>query len=247
MLVFFTNIGANIIRNNKFDNFDMIKLSTLSVFVIPAALLVTGCGDKTAANPEQAKNFQCASDYVRDKVLAEFSAKLKEEGAKGYSAAMMKDIITLKDTAQVAKDDKGPGMKCNAKISVKYPADMAEKFANVFASEKSLDAFRDQLEEKYGVVNGGGFYTQLMEAISDGPFGVVPSIPDPSNFAKYKVVIQKNLETLIAEQLDIAISYELKVDTNTGLDSDHPFVKWQINKRDALDINTSLISINSAL
>jgi hypothetical protein len=74
----------------------------------------------------------------------------------------------------------------------------------------------------------------------------VPSIPDTNSFAKYKVVIKKNLETVIAEQLDIAISYELKLDTNTGLDSAHPFVKWQINKREALDINTSLISINSA-
>jgi hypothetical protein len=159
----------------------------------------------------------------------------------------MKDIVTLKDIVQVSKDAKGPDVKCTAKISVKYPDDLAEKFANLFASEKSLNDFRDLLEEKYGVVNGGGFYSQLMEAIADGPFGVVPSIPDTNSFAKYKVVIKKNLETVIAEQLDIAISYELKLDTNTGLDSAHPFVKWQINKREALDINTSLISINSAL
>lgn len=225
----------------------MIKISSSSLLAVSVALMVSGCGEKTPANTEQAKNFQCSSDYVREKVIAEFSTKLKEEGAKGYSAAMMKDIITLKDIAQVSKDSKSPELKCNAKISVKYPDDMAQKFANVFSSEKSLNSFRDLLEEKYGVVNGGGFYTQLMDAIADGPFGVVPSIPDADNFGKYKVVIQKNLETLIAEQLDIAISYELKLDTNTGLDAAHPFVKWQINKRDALDINTSLISINSAL
>lgn len=225
----------------------MIKITPIPLFVIPFAMMVTACGEKTPANTEQAKNFQCSSDYVREKVLAEFATKLKEEGAKGYSAAMMKDIITLKDTTQISKDAKGPDVKCNAKISVKYPVDMAEKFANVFASEKSLNEFRDLLEEKYGVVNGGGFYTQLMDAIADGPFGVVPSIPDSNHFAKYKVVIQKNLDTLISEQLDIAISYELKLDTATGLDPTHPFVKWQINKRDALDVNTSLISINSAL
>jgi uncharacterized protein YaaR (DUF327 family) len=224
----------------------MSKISSFSFLLIPVALAISGCGDKTPANPEQAKNFQCGSDYAREKVLVEFAAKLKEEGAKGFSAATMKDIVTLKDIVQVSKDAKGPDVKCTAKISVKYPDDLADKFANLFASEKSVNDFRDLLEEKYGVVNGGGFYTQLMDAIADGPFGVVPSIPDTNNFAKYKVVIKKNLETVIAEQLDIAISYELKLDTNTGLDSAHPFVKWQINKREALDINTSLISINSA-
>jgi hypothetical protein len=224
----------------------MSKIASFSYLLIPVALALSACGDKTPANPEQAKNFQCGSDYAREKVLVEFAAKLKEEGAKGFSAATMKDIVTLKDIVQVSKDPKGPEVKCTAKISVKYPEDLAEKFANLFANEKTLNDFRDSLEEKYGVVNGGGFYTQLMDAIADGPFGVVPSIPESNNFPKYKVIIKKNLETVIAEQLDIAISYELKLDTNTGLDSAHPFVKWQINKRDALDINTSLISINSA-
>lgn len=225
----------------------MSKIASLSYLLMPIVLLTSGCGDKTPTNPEQAKNFQCGSDYAREKVLAEFAAKLKDEGAKGFSAATMKDIVTLKDIAQVSKDPKGPDVKCTAKIAVKYPDDLADKFANLFSSEKALNDFRDLLEEKYGVVNGGGFYTQLMDAISDGPFGVVPSIPDSNNFPKYKVVIKKNLETVIAEQLDIAISYELKLDTNTGLDNSQPFVKWQINKRDALDVNTSLISVNSAL
>lgn len=226
---------------NRFIGTSLLLISTTFTFI------VSGCGEKTPVNTEQAKNFQCGSDYAREKLLIEFSEKLKEEGAKGYSAATIKDIVMLKGIVQVSKDDKGPDVKCNAQITVKYPADLADKFANIFSSEKSVNEFRDLLEEKYGVVNGGGFYTQLMDAIADGPFGVVPSIPDPSSFGKYKVVIKKNLETVIAEQLDIAISYELKLDMNTGLDSTHPFVKWQINKRNALDINTSLISINSAL
>lgn len=229
-------------------DFRMFKISSSVLVILPAALMFVGCGEKTpSANSEQAKNFQCSSDYVRTKLTAEFATKLKEEGAKGFSAATMKDIITLKDIAQVGKSQNTPEVRCNAKISVKYPADMAEKFANVFANEKRLNAFRDLLEERYGVVNGAGFYTQLMDAIADGPFGMVPSIPDPDSFDKYKVVVHKNLETLIAEQLDIPITYELNIDSNTGLDASQPFIKWQINSRDALDINTSLMSINSVL
>jgi len=83
-----------------------------------------------------------------------------------------------------------------------------------------------------------------MDAVADGPFGSVPASPDPAVIAKYQKTIQKNLEAVMQEQLDIAVSYELTTGTDpNGKPSQK--LKWQINKRDALDINVVLMSIGS--
>lgn len=210
-----------------------------------AAYLVTcvallGCGDKAPPVPL----VDCETDSVKAGFLSEFATKLKEEGAKGYTAASMKELLSIKDVTPLEKVPKNGYSKCSAKVAVKYPAGLPATIAKAFANEKAYSAFKDELEEKYGVVNGAGMHAQLMESVADGPFGAVPVTPDPALIDKYQKTIQKNLEALVAEQMDIAVSYEL----TTGLDPNgrpSQKLKWQINKRDALDINVVLMSIGS--
>lgn len=204
------------------------------------ALAVIGCGDKTPPPP----SVDCETDSVKTDLLADFATKLKEEGAKGYTAAGIKELLSIKDVTALEKSPKNGYSKCSAKIALKYPSDLSESIARAFASEKTYEAFKDELEERYGVVNGAGVHAQLMDAIADGPFGAVPVTPDPASVSKYQKTIQKNLEALMAEQLDIAMSYELTTGTDANGKPSQK-LKWQINKRDALDINVVLMSIGS--
>jgi hypothetical protein len=211
--------------------------------LVPALLFtlaVVACGDKSPALPM----VDCETDTVKADFLADFATKLKEEGAKGYTAASIRELLSLKEVTAVEKVPKTGYSKCAAKISVKYPVDLSEKIANAFTSEKTYEAFKTELEDRYGVVNGAGVLAQFMDSIADGPFGAVPITPDPAEVSKYKKTIQKNLDALMAEQLDITASYELTTGTDpNGKPSQK--LKWQINKRDALDINVVLVSISS--
>ena len=136
--------------------------------------------------------------------------------------------------------------KCSAKVAVNYPPNLAEGISQFFLSESAYLAFKDQLEDKFGVVAGAGMHAQLMDAIADGPFGSVPFAPDSATITKHHKTIQKNLGALIQEQLDVAVSYELSIGTDPNGKSLEQ-LKWQINKRDALDINVVLLSLNSLL
>lgn len=203
-------------------------------------LAIFGCGDKSITPPLA----DCETDTVKADLLADFATKLKDEGAKGYTSTSIKEILSIKEVSALEKAPQKGYSKCSAKIAIKYPAGLSEKIAEAFTSEKTYEAFKNELEERYGVVNGAGVLAQLMDAIADGPFGTVPVTPDPATVSKYKKTIQKNLDALMAEQLDIATSYELTTGTDpNGKPSQK--LKWQINKRDALDINVVLMSIGS--
>lgn len=225
------------LSSTRYLNFcQMKKLAIASVFT----LAVMGCGDKSPPTPL----VDCETESIKAALLTEFAAKLKEEGAKGHTSASMKELLSIKDVAPLEKATKSGYSKCAAKIAISYPQSLSEQIAKSFASEKSYEAFKESLEDRYGIVNGAGIHAQLMDAIADGPFGTVPITPDPANVAKYQKTIQKNLDALMAEQLDIAISYELTTGTDpNGKPSEK--LKWQINKRDALDINVVLISIGT--
>jgi hypothetical protein len=123
---------------------------------------------------------------------------------------------------------------------------LAQKIGQIFRNEAAYLSFKDTLEEKYGIVAGAGMHAQLMDAIADGPFGAVPFAPDPASISKHKVTIQKNLEALIQEQLAVAISYELTLSKDPNGNPTQQ-LKWQINKREALDINVVLLSLTGLI
>jgi hypothetical protein len=206
------------------------------------SLAVFGCGDKAPPLP----SVDCETDSVKTDLLSDFAAKLRDEGVKGYTTASIKQLLSVKDVTALEKIAKNGFSKCTGKIAIKYPAGLSEKIAAAFDSEKAYESFKDELEERYGVVNGAGMHAQLMDAVTDGPFGAVPVPPDPATVSKYKKTIQKNLDAVMAEQLDIAVSYELTTGTDANGKSSQK-LKWQINKRDALDINVVLMSIGSLL
>lgn len=204
------------------------------------AVLLTACGDKEPPMPQ----VDCETDAVKSELLADFAGKLKEEGAKGHTTASIRDLLVIDKVAPLEKNAKSGYSKCSAKIAVKYPSDFAAQIAKVFANENTYLTFKDELEDRYGVVNGAGMHAQLLDAVSDGPFGTVPASPDPAVIGKYQKTIQKNLEVVMQEQLDIPISYELSVGKDPNGKASNK-IKWQINKRDALDIHVVLISIGS--
>lgn len=214
----------------------MKKLAIASVFT----LTLMGCGDKSPPAPV----VDCETESVKTDLLADLATKLKEEGAKGHTSASMKELLSIKDVTPLEKTPKTGYSKCAAKIALTYPQGLSENIARAFSSEKSHEAFKDALEDRYGIVNGAGLYAQLMDAVADGPFGAVPVTPDPATVSKYQKTIQKNLDALMAEQLDIATSYELTTGTDPNGKPTQK-LKWQINKRDALDINVVLMSISS--
>lgn len=205
------------------------------------ALFVFGCGEKS---PPPVAQPDCEAQSVTSELLAEFAGKLKDEGVKGYATAAIKELLLIKAVTPVQKAPQDGYSKCAAKLAIKYPPEFSEKVALAFASAKTYEAFKTELEDRYGVVNGAGMHAQLMYAVTDGPFGTVPVTPDPATVNKYQKTIQKNLDAVIAEQLDIAVSYEL----TTGVDPNgkpSQKLKWQINKREAMDINVALMSIGS--
>lgn len=216
----------------------MKKYSISFVALVLTALV--GCGDKT---PPEVQS-DCKADSVKEEVLGQFADKLKSEGAKGDTTASLRQMLAIKDVELVEKNTKSGYSKCTAKITVKYPDGLTDAIANEFSSEKSYEDFKDTLEEKYGIVNGAGIHAQLMDFVSDGPFGAVPVTPDPSTISRHQKIIRKNLEALMAEQADVAVSYEMTHTTDPD-GKKMQKLKWQVNKRDALDINVVLISIKN--
>ena len=157
------------------------------LLVLPlVSLALLGCGEKTPTSPQ----VDCETDTVKADFLSDFATKLRDEGAKGYTAAAMKELLTIKDVTPLEKASKNGYSKCSAKVAIKYPPDLAEKIAKVFTSEKAYLDFKDELEERFGIVNGAGMHAQLMDAVADGPFGAVPAAPDPAVIAKYQKTIQ---------------------------------------------------------
>jgi hypothetical protein len=216
------------------------------VVVLPLALIA--CGEKDSPHVQAAymPEVDCESDTVQADVLKNLASKFLEEGAKGQSSGTLREQLTLKDVVPLVKSPQKDHSKCSAKVAVNYPPDLAQKIGQLFRNEAAYLSFKDTLEDKYGVVAGAGMHAQLMDAVADGPFGNIPFAPDPATISKHKVTIQKNLEALIQEQLDVAISYELT------LSKDHngkptQQLKWQINKREALDLNVVLLSLTGLL
>jgi hypothetical protein len=222
------------------------KFFFASIVLLP--MLLVACGDQEVS---KAKNpavpiIDCETNSVQDKLLKNLASKFIEEGAKGYSTSELKELLAVKESLPLDKSANKGYSKCSAQVTIKYPPNLAENVGKFFLTESAYVAFKNELEDRYGVVAGAGMHAQLMDAVADGPFGVVPFAPDPASIAKHRKTIEKNLGALIQEQLDVAVSYELNIGTDPN---GKPFeqLKWQINKREALDINVVLLSLNGLL
>lgn len=219
-----------------------IKSFYLLGLALPLALL--GCGEKDTSKDPAANLpvIDCETDTVQAVVLKNMASKFIEEGAKGHSGNTLKERLNLKDVVPMAKSAQKDYSKCSANVIVNYPPDLVQRVGHFFRNESAYLSFKDELEEKYGVVAGAGMHAQLMDAVADGPFGAVPFAPDAASIAKYQSTIQKNLGALIEDQLDVAVSYELTLRTDPNGQPTQQ-LKWQINQREALDIHVVLLSL----
>ena len=231
--------------NQKFENM-LKKRVFLAAIALPLALL--GCGEKEMPQGQTARMsiVDCETEAIQADMLKNLAAKFLEEGAKGHSAIALKERLAFNEVAPLVKSAKKDYSKCAAKVAVKYPPDLAQSLGQFFRTESAYLSFKDKLEEKYGVVAGAGMHAQLMDATADGPFGSVPFAPDPSTISRHQATIQKNLEALIQDQLEVAVSYELTLGTDPNGQPTQQ-LKWQINKREALDINVVLLSLTGLL
>jgi hypothetical protein len=214
------------------------------LLAVALPLMLLGCGEKDTSKDPAANLpvIDCETDTVQAAVLRNLAFKFVEEGAKGHSGNALTERLTLKEVTPLIKSAQRDYSKCSAKVAVNYPADLAQSVGQFFRNESVYLSFKDELEDKYGVVAGAGMYAQLMDAVADGPFGAVPFAPDPATIAKYQSTIQKNLGALIEDQLNVAVSYELTVGQDPNGQPTQQ-LKWQINKREALDINVVLLSL----
>jgi hypothetical protein len=218
------------------------KLIYLAAISLPLALL--GCGDKetTQGKTTPLPSVDCETESVRADLLKQLAAKFLDEGVKGQSASSLQERLVINQVTPLSKSPQKDYSKCLAKVAVNYPPDFTQSVGQFFRNESAYLSFKDALEDQYGVVAGAGMHAQLMDAIADGPFGAIPFAPDPSSISRYQTTIQKNLGALMEAQLAVDVSYELTLGRDPNGQPTQQ-LKWQINKREALDINVVLLSL----
>lgn len=222
------------------------KKVIVTLFFMP--IFLVGCGEEDVYQVRAitVPSIDCETKSVHDELLKNLAAKLIEEGAKGLPTSDLQKLLVLKNVMPMEKSANRDYIKCSAKLAIQYPENFAASVSEFFLNESSYMTFKDELEDKYGIIAGAGMHAQLMDAIADGPFGAVPFAPYPATISRYHPTIRKNLGALIQEQLDVAVAYELSIGIDpNGKPTEQ--LKWQINKRDAMDINVVLLSISNLL
>lgn len=176
-------------------------------------------------------------------MLREFSRKLIQEGAKGFSDVDIRSLLNITSISAVERDDSRNYYKCNATLSINYPTDLPNKIATLFSDYELRSKLRDKLEERLGIVNGGGVFAQLNGIIIDGPHGVVPEIPDREELKDYSDTIHKNINSAFSDSLRVTVTYEI-TDKRDADENQITEFKWYINSRDPLDLNIAILSLH---
>ena len=202
-----------------------------------------GCSEKIEAPKEKPlTRSSCSSAGSTDHVLREFARKLIEEGAKGFSDVDIKKFVSINSTTAVEGDDNRNYYKCKAVVSINYPADLPSRIATVLSDHELRSQLSEKLEERLGIVNGGGVFAQLNEIAAEGPYGKVPKIPEPAELNKYADTIHKNIHSVFTESLGVNVTYELtdKLDAEERQITEY---RWYVNNRESLDLNIAILSL----
>ena len=201
------------------------------------AVAMSGCGEK---QPQ----IDCNSQKAKDAAVQILAKKFLEDGLKGYSVQDVEKLLTVVEVKPVEQN--GSYYKCKASITVAFPADLGAKIGHVFSTLDGREALRDRLELKFGLVNGPGMYNQINDAISDGPYGVVPQIPTAQQLKAVEETVKKNAQVIAGAENKVSFTYEIKPEKLAD-GKETPSVAAYVNDLEVFDLDMALLSLGGVL
>lgn len=205
--------------------------------VVLSTLVLAGCLDKEPP-------MDCAAVKSKDAALQILSKKFLEDGLKGYSQADVQKLLSVVDVKSVEQN--GSYYKCKASLTVAFPADLGAKIGQAFSTIEGRNALRDKLELKFGLVNGPGMYNQINDALSDGPYGVVPQIPTQEQLKAVEDTVKKNAQVIAGAENKVSFTYEIKPEKlSDGKEASS--VSAYVNDLESFDLDIVLLSLGGVL
>lgn len=202
-----------------------------------STLLLAGCFDNEPP-------MDCNAVKSKDAAVQILAKKFLEDGLKGYSQADVQKLISVVDIKDAEKN--GSYHKCKASLTVAFPADLGTKIGEAFATLDGRSTLRDKLELKFGLVNGPGMYNQINDAISDGPYGVVPQIPTAEQLKAVAETVKKNAQVIAGSENKVSFTYEIKSEKLVdGKEANS--VAAYVNDLELFDLDIVLLSLGSVL
>ena len=186
----------------------------------------------------------CSAVKSKDAALQILSKKFLEDGLKGYSQADVQKLLSVVDVKSVEQN--GSYYKCKASLTVTFPADLGAKIGQAFSTLDGRNALRDKLELKFGLVNGPGMYNQINDAISDGPYGVVPQIPTPEQLKAVEDTVKKNAQVIAGNENKVSFTYEIKPEKLAD-GKEASSVAAYVNDLESFDLDIVLLSLGGIL
>lgn len=209
----------------------------IATSVVLSTLVLAGCLDKEPP-------MDCAAVKSKDAALQILSKKFLEDGLKGYSQADVQKLLSVVDVKSVEQN--GSYYKCKASLTVAFPADLGAKIGQAFSTIEGRNALRDKLELKFGLVNGPGMYNQINDALSDGPYGVVPQIPTPEQLKAVEDTVKKNAQVIAGSENKVSFTYEIKPEKlSDGKEASS--VAAYVNDLESFDLDIVLLSLGGVL
>lgn len=209
----------------------------VAVSVTLSTLVLVGCLDKEPP-------MDCDAVKSKDAAVQILSKKFLEDGLKGYSQQDVQKLISIVDIKDVEKS--GSYHKCKASLTVAFPADLGSKIGQAFSTVEGRAALRDKLELKFGLVNGPSMYNQINDAISDGPYGVVPQIPTPEQLKAVGDTVTKNAQVIAGAENKVSFTYEIKPEKLAD-GKEATSVAAYVNDLDSFDLDIVLLSLGGVL
>lgn len=201
------------------------------------ALLLAGCFDKEPP-------MDCNAAKSKDAAVQILAKKFLEDGLKGYSQSDVQKLLTVVDVKDVEKN--GSYHKCRASLTVSFPADLGTKIGQAFTTLEGRSGLRDKLELKFGLVNGPGMYNQINDAISDGPYGVVPQIPTAEQLKLVEDTVKKNAQVIAGTENKVSFTYEIKPEKLAD-GKEASSVAAYVNDLESFDLDIVLLSLGGVL
>lgn len=216
-------------------------MQTTKFFAASAALVavlsLSGCGEKQPP-------MDCNAQKSKDAATQILAKKFLEDGLKGYSEQEIQRLLSVVDIKAVEQN--GSYYKCKAGMSVTFPADLGAKIGEAFSTLENRDTLRDKLEIKFGLVNGPGMFNQINDAISDGPYGVVPQIPTAQQLKAVEETVKKNAQVIAGAENKVSFTYEIKPEKLAD-GKEATSVAAYVNDLDVFDLDIVLLSLSGVL
>lgn len=209
----------------------------LATSVALSTLVLVGCFDKEPP-------MDCSAAKSKDAAMEILSKKFLEDGLKGYSQADVQKLLSVVDVKSIEQN--GSYYKCKASLTVTFPADLGAKIGQVFSTLDGRNALRDKLELKFGLVNGPGMYNQINDAISDGPYGVVPQIPTSDDLRAVEDTVRKNAQVIAGAENKVSFTYEIKPEKLAD-GKEASSVTAYVNDLESFDLDIVLLSLGGVL